>query len=218
MRPIRTTPARRTPVRRDRAHNRTRDHGRAGRVSLDVAGVPGPESNYRRVLQRSWLNWIEHLTTDQKVGGSSPSERAAHTHRRGFLVRAFETSRCNRKNRRIRCGRRRRTPDEQGPPESRSNGSWHRQPNSFRGSQSTPALTPSVLDRLVFERGFPLTAPGVTTFAYRGDVDSVRLIHFGIGLPEDLSFERLGSVQLVVVGTRFTRRHPPGVPTRDRRR
>ena len=26
--------------------------------------------------ERLWLNWIEHLTTDQKVGGSSPSKRA----------------------------------------------------------------------------------------------------------------------------------------------
>jgi enterochelin esterase family protein len=55
-----------------------------------------------------------------------------------------------------------------------------------------PALTPLVLDRLVFDRGFPLLAEGLTTFAYRGDVESVRLVHFGIGLPEDLHFERLG--------------------------
>ena len=25
---------------------------------------------------RPWLNWIEHLTTDQKVEGSNPSGRA----------------------------------------------------------------------------------------------------------------------------------------------
>lgn len=55
-----------------------------------------------------------------------------------------------------------------------------------------PALTPRALDRMVFERGFPITAEGVTTFAYRGEVDAVNLIHFGIGLPEDLSFERQG--------------------------
>ncbi len=55
-----------------------------------------------------------------------------------------------------------------------------------------PALTPEALDRLVFDRGFPLTTEGVTTFAFRGDADSVQLIHFGIGLPDDLSFERLG--------------------------
>ena len=55
-----------------------------------------------------------------------------------------------------------------------------------------PALTPAVLDRLVFDRGFPLTAEGATTFAYRGDIESVRLVHFGIGLPDDLAFERLG--------------------------
>ncbi|NNE12545.1 MAG: esterase family protein [Ilumatobacter sp.] len=54
-----------------------------------------------------------------------------------------------------------------------------------------PALTPTALDRLVFDRGFPLTAPGVATFAFRGDVESVRLVHFGIGLPDDLAFERI---------------------------
>ncbi len=53
------------------------------------------------------------------------------------------------------------------------------------------ALTPAMLDRMVFDRGFPLTSPDATTFAYRGDVESVRLVHFGIGLPPDLSFERL---------------------------
>ena len=26
-----------------------------------------------------WLNWIEHLTTDQKVGGSSPSRHATYS-------------------------------------------------------------------------------------------------------------------------------------------
>lgn len=55
-----------------------------------------------------------------------------------------------------------------------------------------PALRPERLDRLVFERGFPITDEGVTTFAYRGDVDRVDLLHFGIGLPDDLSFDRLG--------------------------
>ena len=53
------------------------------------------------------------------------------------------------------------------------------------------ALTATALDRMVFERGFPITAEGVTTFAYRGDVDAVHLIHFGIGLPDDLAFDRL---------------------------
>jgi len=53
-----------------------------------------------------------------------------------------------------------------------------------------PALTADVLDRLVFERGFPLTSDRVATFAYRGGADSVRLLHFGIGLPDNLEFER----------------------------
>lgn len=54
-----------------------------------------------------------------------------------------------------------------------------------------PGLTPEDLDRMVFERGFPITAEGATTFAYHGAVEAVRLIHFGIGLPDDLSFDRL---------------------------
>lgn len=53
------------------------------------------------------------------------------------------------------------------------------------------SLTPAALDRMVFERGFPITEAGVTTFAYRGAVDEVHLVHFGIGLPDDLRFERL---------------------------
>lgn len=55
-----------------------------------------------------------------------------------------------------------------------------------------PELTALVLDRLVFDQGFPVTTSERTTFAYRGEAESVRLVHFGIGLPEDLSFERLG--------------------------
>lgn len=54
-----------------------------------------------------------------------------------------------------------------------------------------PELTALKLDRLVFDQGFPLSTEERTTFAYRGPVDSVRLIHFGIGLPSDLGFERL---------------------------
>ena len=55
-----------------------------------------------------------------------------------------------------------------------------------------PALTPEVLERHVFERGFPLSDAEQTTFAFRGSAEAVRLVHFGIGLPEDLSFERVG--------------------------
>ena len=53
-------------------------------------------------------------------------------------------------------------------------------------------LTPERLDRLVFEQGFPLYRPDITVFAFRGDADEVHLVHFGIGLPDDLHFERLG--------------------------
>lgn len=55
-----------------------------------------------------------------------------------------------------------------------------------------PELTALRLDRLVFDQGFPLTTEERTTFAYRGEAKSVRLVHFGIGLPKDLHFERLG--------------------------
>ena len=55
-----------------------------------------------------------------------------------------------------------------------------------------PGLTPADLDRKVFDAGFPLLSEEATTFAYRGEADAVQLIHFGAGLPEDLTFERLG--------------------------
>lgn len=54
-----------------------------------------------------------------------------------------------------------------------------------------PELTPEVLDRLVFDRGFPLTNEDATVFAFHGDAEGVALIHFGIGLADDLAFERL---------------------------
>ena len=31
------------------------------------------------LAMRPWLNWIEHLTTDQKVEGSNPSGRAINS-------------------------------------------------------------------------------------------------------------------------------------------
>ena len=39
---------------------------------------------------------------------------------------------------------------------------------------------------------FPIVEPGICTFAFDGPVISVRLAHFGVGLPEDLSFRPLG--------------------------
>ena len=54
-----------------------------------------------------------------------------------------------------------------------------------------PALTADALADMVFESGFPLISEGVATFAYRGGADSVRLVHFGIGLPDNLDFERV---------------------------
>lgn len=37
---------------------------------------------------------------------------------------------------------------------------------------------------------FPVVADGLCTFAFNGPVISVRLTHFGVGLPDDLRFER----------------------------
>lgn len=54
-----------------------------------------------------------------------------------------------------------------------------------------PEIRPTTLDRMVFEQGFPIVAEGVTTFAYRGNVDAVELLHFGFGLPENLRFQQL---------------------------
>ncbi len=48
----------------------------AGRWSLDpLVGVriPAPQQDKQT---RPWLNWIEHLTSDQRVGGSNPPGRA----------------------------------------------------------------------------------------------------------------------------------------------
>ena len=36
------------------------------------------ESRHPLQETRSWLSWIERLTTNQKVGGSNPSERTNH--------------------------------------------------------------------------------------------------------------------------------------------
>jgi enterochelin esterase-like enzyme len=56
-----------------------------------------------------------------------------------------------------------------------------------------PGLTPDVLDdRLRHGGPFPIVTPDMCTFAYHGPVISVRLVHFGVGFPDDLSFEPLG--------------------------
>jgi enterochelin esterase-like enzyme len=54
-------------------------------------------------------------------------------------------------------------------------------------------LTPDTLDhRLERAEPFPIVTEDACTFAFNGPVISVRLVHFGIGLPGDLSFEPLG--------------------------
>ena len=53
--------------------------------------------------------------------------------------------------------------------------------------------TADALDaRVAAGNPFPIVEPNVCTFAYRGPVVSVQLVHFGVGLPDDLSFEQLG--------------------------
>jgi enterochelin esterase family protein len=56
-----------------------------------------------------------------------------------------------------------------------------------------PQLTPQALEH---RRGrgepFPIVTERACTFAFNGPVISVRLVHFGIGLPADLAFEPLG--------------------------
>ena len=64
---------------------------------------------------------------------------------------------------------------------------------------------------------FPIVEPSVCTFAYRGPVISVQLAHFGVGLPDDLSFEQLGDARVVGAGPRHPRRHTPRVQARRRR-
>ena len=52
------------------------------------------------------------------------------------------------------------------------------------------SFTTEELDARRAEGGaFPIVEPGVCTFAYAGPVEAVRLVHFGVGLPDDLSFE-----------------------------
>jgi enterochelin esterase family protein len=56
-----------------------------------------------------------------------------------------------------------------------------------------PQLTPDALEH---RRGrgerFPIVTEHACTFAFCGPVISVRLVHFGIGLPADLAFEPIG--------------------------
>ncbi len=40
---------------------------------------------YHRFFRALVAQWIEHLTTDQKVGGSNPSERAGNVQVRGHV-------------------------------------------------------------------------------------------------------------------------------------
>jgi len=53
-------------------------------------------------------------------------------------------------------------------------------------------LTPTVLDeRVAAGAPFPIVEPDRCVLAYRGEVISVRLMHFGVGFPDDLAYEPL---------------------------
>jgi enterochelin esterase family protein len=54
-------------------------------------------------------------------------------------------------------------------------------------------LTASTLEDRVRQGGaFPIVTPETCTFVYCGPVISVRLVHFGVGFPDDLSFSPVG--------------------------
>lgn len=54
-------------------------------------------------------------------------------------------------------------------------------------------MTAGALDaRVAAGEHFPIVEGGTCTFAYRGEVIAVRLVHFGVGLPGNLDFEHLG--------------------------
>ena len=44
---------------------------------------------FKEDTMRPWLNWIEHLTTDQKVRGSNPLGRAIFNASQGWLFFLF---------------------------------------------------------------------------------------------------------------------------------
>ena len=57
----------------------------------------------------------------------------------------------------------------------------------------------------------PLVEPDSCTFFYRGVAESVRLQHFGVGLPPDLRLHPGRGHRALVPGARPRPRHPPGV-------
>ena len=54
------------------------------------------------MVLRPWLNWIEHLTTDQKVEGSNPSGRAMNSKTDFMSVFNLSRSRSMRTRNRVR--------------------------------------------------------------------------------------------------------------------
>lgn len=50
--------------------------------------------------------------------------------------------------------------------------------------------------RLIEQGNLPFVEPTACTFVYRGDADAVRLLHWGVGLPSDLTFTRVPHTDL----------------------
>jgi enterochelin esterase family protein len=65
-------------------------------------------------------------------------------------------------------------------------------------------LTPEALDaRRAAEEPFPIVDGDTCTFAHCGEVIGVRLMHFGVGLPDDLAFTPLGESDWSVLALRM---------------
>jgi enterochelin esterase family protein len=72
-------------------------------------------------------------------------------------------------------------------------------PSSIRRLEAEGRLTPEAVESLIAGRQLPLVEPGACTFVYRGRADAVHLRHWGVGLPPDLGFERVGGSDLWVL-------------------
>jgi enterochelin esterase family protein len=66
------------------------------------------------------------------------------------------------------------------------------QPFIERVPPATDLNASTLEDRLRQGQAFPIVTPEACTFAYCGPVISVRLVHFGVGFPDDLSFAPVG--------------------------
>jgi enterochelin esterase family protein len=63
---------------------------------------------------------------------------------------------------------------------------------AVRRLEAEGRLTAAALDAVIAGRPLPLVEPGACTFVYRGPAEAVHLRHWGVGLPPDLGFQRIG--------------------------